>query len=213
MVAPACSCKKRREDEGEGERKPGGRRETRGGTAWSCAAGFSGEEQIGRGRSREWAAFGDRGAGRGARGASSQGEMDEDEDGLVRCCVSHIVAETRHGGLPLEEMQMLQLHQRFYVGVLCVGGSSSQGLAPWTGESSQPSWTHQGQGLHAAKSEATAKKTRLDVVTEEAHAAGYALLISMMICICTNATPNGFANNLHIFVLNVDIQPFLLINL
>ncbi|KAM3317720.1 hypothetical protein ACQJBY_035432 [Aegilops geniculata] len=25
-------------------------------------------------------------------------------------------AETRHGGLPLEEMQILQLHQRFYVG-------------------------------------------------------------------------------------------------
>ncbi|KAF7042972.1 hypothetical protein CFC21_052441 [Triticum aestivum] len=88
--------------------------------------------------------------------------------------VSHIVAETQHGGLPLEEMQMLQLHQRFYVGVLCVSGSSSQGLAPWTGESSQPSWTHQGQGLHAAKSEATAKKTGLDVVTEEAHAAGEA---------------------------------------
>ena len=71
MVAPACSCKKRREDEGEGERKPGGRRETRGGTTGSCAASFSGEEQIGHGRSREWAAFGDGGAGRGARGASS----------------------------------------------------------------------------------------------------------------------------------------------
>ena len=48
MVALACCWKKRREDEGEGERKLGGRRETRVGTG-------------------------------------SQGEMDEDEDGLVRC--------------------------------------------------------------------------------------------------------------------------------
>uniref|UniRef100_A0A8R7U6K0 Uncharacterized protein n=1 Tax=Triticum urartu TaxID=4572 RepID=A0A8R7U6K0_TRIUA len=95
MVAPACSCKKRREDEGEGERKPGGRRETRGVTAGSCAAGFSGEEQIGHGRSREWAAFGDGGAGRGARGASSQGEMDEDEDGLVRCWCGEGMGEGR----------------------------------------------------------------------------------------------------------------------
>ena len=82
---------------------------------------------------------------------------------------------------------------------------SSQGLAPWTGELSQTTWTHQGKGLHAAKSKATAKKTGLDVVTEEAQATGYALLISMMICICTNATLNGFANNLHIFALNVEL--------
>ncbi|KAM3317721.1 hypothetical protein ACQJBY_035432 [Aegilops geniculata] len=58
--------------------------------------------------------------------------------------------------------------------VVCVGGSSSQGLAPWTGELSQTTWTHQGQGLHAAKSKVTAKKTGLDVVTEEAQAAGEA---------------------------------------
>ena len=73
---------------------------------------------------------------------------------------------------------------------------SSQGLAPRT-EWSQPSWTHQGQGLHAAKAEATAKKTGLNVVTEEAQVAGYALLISMMICICNNATLNGFANYIY----------------
>uniref|UniRef100_M8BZZ8 Uncharacterized protein n=1 Tax=Aegilops tauschii TaxID=37682 RepID=M8BZZ8_AEGTA len=35
----------------------------------------------------------------------------------------------------------------------------SQGLAPRTEELSQPSWTHQGQGLHAAKAEVTATKT------------------------------------------------------
>uniref|UniRef100_N1QXG7 Uncharacterized protein n=1 Tax=Aegilops tauschii TaxID=37682 RepID=N1QXG7_AEGTA len=36
---------------------------------------------------------------------------------------------------------------------------NSQGLAPRTEESSQPSWTHQGQGLHAAKAEVAATKT------------------------------------------------------
>ncbi|XBJ27310.1 hypothetical protein VPH35_004590 [Triticum aestivum] len=55
-----------RENREEGEKRGGG-------TAGGCAVGFSDEEEIGRGRSREWAAFGKGGAGRGAHGAGLPG--------------------------------------------------------------------------------------------------------------------------------------------
>ncbi|KAF6986104.1 hypothetical protein CFC21_003895 [Triticum aestivum] len=77
-----------RENREEGEKRGGG-------TAGGCAVGFSDEEEIGRGRSREWAAFGKGGAGRGAHGAGLPGR---DGRGQGWSAAANLMWRTRRGG-------------------------------------------------------------------------------------------------------------------
>ncbi|XBH90090.1 hypothetical protein VPH35_081847 [Triticum aestivum] len=77
-----------RENREEGEKRGGG-------TTGGCAVGFSDEEEIGRRRSREWAAFGKGGAGRGAHSAGLPGG---DGRGQGWSATANLMWRTRRGG-------------------------------------------------------------------------------------------------------------------